>query len=164
MPSLNYSENEVAIVQAAGKDIPLEMKRRITGWQRVLDKHPTLFWIGDTGVRRKPRALWEKYAKLTTAMKKRRRDRSRSSRPKGYKPAKPGVMRSWKSKTRRATHRLGGGNHSAGSGGLGGEFHPLGGGGEGSTGGLSVEGMAHARQSSEHGHGNGECRPNGLGE
>ena len=64
--SLNYQEAETAIVLAHGTSVPVgaTVQERRTAWQRVLDKHPLLFWIGSTGVRRKPRALWEKYSKL----------------------------------------------------------------------------------------------------
>ena len=57
MPSLLYTEEEVGIVRSEGKNIPAGTENRQRDWSKVLAKHPQLFWIGDTGVRRKARAL-----------------------------------------------------------------------------------------------------------
>ena len=46
MRANKYSEEEIAIVRAAGLELPgVTGEERRAGWKRVLDQHPELFWI-----------------------------------------------------------------------------------------------------------------------
>ena len=113
MPSLLYTDEEVEVVRSEGKDILIGTEHRQREWSKVLAKYPKLFWIGDTGVRRKARALWEKYAKLVNVDRKARKSshKSNTKRSRSAKAPEPG--RAWKS--RRAGSRFAATNNHHGT-------------------------------------------------